>query len=81
MSNADYKVAVYQIFKAFAVKQGSKQGINFTSFKAYYPKVRPWTSFTSKTSDSSWRRMFSVYDINGDGSVAEDEAWMRLKRN
>jgi len=81
MSNADYKSACIVIFKAYAGKNGSTPGIDFTKFKDYYKKVRPWTSFTSRTSDKSWRRMFRVYDIDGNGFVFEKEAWTRLKRN
>lgn len=78
MTNAEYKSACIIIYKAFA---GTRGGIDFETFKNYYKKVRPWTSFTSRTSDKSWKRMFKVYDLDGNGFVTEREAWTRLKRN
>jgi Ca2+-binding EF-hand superfamily protein len=78
MSDAEYKSGCILIYNYFAKTTG---GIDFETFKNYYKKVRPWTSFTSRTSDNSWRRMFEVYDLDGNGFVVQNEAWSRLKRN
>ena len=80
MTDNQYKNAVAAKFKQFMVKKGTIFGIEFETFKEFYPSVRPWTSFNSTTSDVSWQRMFDVYDSDRDGLIIWNEAWIRLMR-
>ena len=78
MSDQDYMLTCRKLFQ-FADKNLDGL-VDILEFKIFYPKVRPWTTFTLNTVHSSWLRMFKVYDQNSNNMITWEEAWTRLKR-
>ena len=56
----------------------SDDRLNFAEFKAYYPSVRPGSTYNAQTLDGTWSAMYYIYDINQNGYVSWDEAWELL---